>query len=438
MSKEPKRFKQTEIGELPEEWEVVRLGEVCKTASGGTPNRKEHKFFGGGIPWVKSSELKDTVILETEETLSEEGLKHSSAKIFPKGTVVVAMYGATVGRTGILGIDAATNQACCAFFPDPNLLDKMFLFFWLQYVRPVLARQSVGAAQPNISQQILRQLPIPLPPLEEQKRIAGVLRLVDRVAEETKRIINIYERAKKFALKHLLTRGIGHTRFKQTEIGELPEEWEVVRAEEDFEIIIGKTPSRNQSKYWDKSNETDNFWATIEDLKERFITTTKERVSDEGIKVARMRRVPEGTVLVSFKLTIGRVAIAGRPIYFNEAIAAFLPKSDCRFNRDFLFYALHLLPLWAEQQNLIDQAVKGVTLNKKKLQRLLLPLPPLEEQKRIAEMLSTIDAAIENERRYLGVLEKCKKWMLDNLLTGKVRLSSEVDEILKGVLPDAL
>ena len=227
-------------------------------------------------------------------------------------------------------------------------------------------------------------------------------------------------------------------RFKQTEIGKLPEEWEVVRAEEDFEIIIGKTPSRNQSKYWDKSNETDNFWATIEDLKERFITTTKERVSDEGIKVARMRRVPEGTVLVSFKLTIGRVAIAGRPLYFNEAIAAFLPKPDCRFNRDFLFYALHLLPLWAEQQNLIDQAVKGVTLNKKKLQRLLLPLPPLEEQKRIAEMLSTIDAAIENERKYLGVLEKCKKWMLDNLLTGKVRLPPEVDEILKGVLPDAL
>ena len=206
-------------------------------------------------------------------------------------------------------------------------------------------------------------------------------------------------------------------RFKQTEIGELPEEWEVVRAEEDFEIIIGKTPSRNQSKYWDKSNETDNFWATIEDLKERFITTTKERVSDEGIKVARMRRVPEGTVLVSFKLTIGRVAIAGRPLYFNEAIAAFLPKSNCRFNRDFLFYALHLLPLWAEQQNLIDQAVKGVTLNKKKLQRLLLPLPPLEEQKRIAGVLRLVDKIAEETKRIINIYEKAKKFALKHLLT---------------------
>ena len=199
------RFKQTEIGELPEEWEVVRLGEVCKTASGGTPNRKEHKFFGGGIPWVKSSELKDTVILETEETLSEEGLKHSSAKIFPKGTVVVAMYGATVGRTGILGIDAATNQACCAFFPNPNLLDKMFLFFWLQYVRPVLARQSVGAAQPNISQQILRQLPIPLPPLEEQKQIAEMLSPIDAAIENERRYLGILEKCKKWMLDNLLT-----------------------------------------------------------------------------------------------------------------------------------------------------------------------------------------------------------------------------------------
>jgi len=301
-----------------------------------------------------------------------------------------------------------------------------------------MASLNPNPGYPSIRLEEIKTLPIPLPPLEEQRRIAGVLRLVDKVAEETKRIINIYEKAKKFALKHLLTKGIGHTRFKQTEIGELPEEWEVVRADEDFEITIGKTPSRNQSRYWDKNNETDNLWATIEDLKEQFVTTTKERVSDEGVRAAHMRRVPAGTVLVSFKLTIGRVAIAGRPLYFNEAIAAFLPKPNCRFDRDFLFYTLHLLPLWAEQQNLIDQAVKGATLNKKKLQRLLLPLPPLEEQKQIAEMLNTIDAAIENERRYLGILEKCKRWLLDNLLTGKVRLPQEVDKILKGVLPDAL
>jgi len=435
MSKEPKRFKQTEIGELPEEWEVVRLGEVCKTASGGTPNRKEHKFFGGGIPWVKSSELKDTVILETEETLSEEGLKHSSAKIFPKGTVVVAMYGATVGRTGILGIDAATNQACCAFFPDPNLLDKMFLFFWLQYVRPVLARQSVGAAQPNISQQILRQLPIPLPPLEEQKRIAGVLRLVDRVAEETKRIINIYEKAKKFALKHLLTRGIGHTRFKQTEIGELPEEWEVVRLGDVARVFAGSSAPQKREYF-----ENGIFpFVRVQDLarygQTRCLREVADKVNERAVQEHHMVLARKGTIVFpksGAALEKNHRAILGVDAYIVSHLAAVEANPE-KVSNEFLFWWLCRVDMASLNPN---PGYPSIRLEE--IKALPIPLPSLEEQKQIAEMLSTIDAAIENERKYLRVLEKCKKWLLDNLLTGKVRLPPEVDEILKGVLPDAL
>jgi type I restriction enzyme S subunit len=425
MSKGPTRFKQTEIGELPEEWEVVKLGEVVDIYDNlRVPlSAKQRANMQGKYPYCGANGIVDYIndyIFDGEYVLlAEDG----------------GYWGAFETSAYIMSGKFWVNNHAHVLKGKSGILVNHFLMYTLNFMD--LTGYVGGTTRGKLTQNEMKKILIPLPPLEEQKRIAGVLRLVDRVAEETRRIVDIYERAKRFALKRLLTRGIGHTRFKQTEMGELPEEWEVVRAEEDFEITIGRTPRRNQLRYWDRNNETDNFWATIEDLKERFVTTTKERISDEGVRAYHMRKVPEGTVLVSFKLTIGRVAIAGRPLYFNEAIAAFLPKLNCRFNRDFLFYALHLLPIWAEQQNLIDPAVKGSTLNKEKLQRLLLPLPPLEEQKQIAEMLGTIDAAIENERRYLGVLEKCKRWLLDNLLTGKIRLSPEVDEILKGVLPDA-
>jgi type I restriction enzyme S subunit len=418
MSKEPIRFKQTEIGELPEGWEVKKLGEIATIKQGGRLGLTKKDYVPEGYPAFSAT--------------GQDG--YVSVYEYEGEAIILSSIGAQCGKCFYATGKWTTLANTQIIFVNPEIANTLFIFY--QVNRPNFWMR-LGSAQPFIRPSDVKNAKVIIPPLEEQKRIAGVLRLVDRVAEETRRIVDIYERAKRFALKRLLTRGIGHTRFKQTEMGELPEEWEVVRAEEDFEITIGRTPRRNQLRYWDRNNETDNFWATIEDLKERFVTTTKERISDEGVRAYHMRKVPEGTVLVSFKLTIGRVAIAGRPLYFNEAIAAFLPKLNCRFNRDFLFYALHLLPIWAEQQNLIDPAVKGSTLNKEKLQRLLLPLPPLEEQKQIAEMLGTIDAAIENERRYLGVLEKCKRWLLDNLLTGKIRLSPEVDEILKGVLPDA-
>ena len=99
---------------------TVRLGDICRTASGGTPSRTNAGYYGGVIPWVKSGELPDGIVSSIEETITEVGLKNSSAKVFPKGTVLLALYGATVGKVGILPCDAATNQAVCAIFPPPG------------------------------------------------------------------------------------------------------------------------------------------------------------------------------------------------------------------------------------------------------------------------------------------------------------------------------
>ncbi len=109
--------------ELPKGWVWTKIGEIAETTSGGTPSRNHSEYYRGTIPWVKSGELNDAIVSKTEEYLSEEGFINSSAKIFPHGAVLIAMYGVTVGKTGILGIDAATNQAICALLPFGNVFN---------------------------------------------------------------------------------------------------------------------------------------------------------------------------------------------------------------------------------------------------------------------------------------------------------------------------
>jgi type I restriction enzyme, S subunit len=159
--------------DIPESWEWRTIGDVCQTTSGGTPSRQNPNYYGGNIPWLKSGELEDTLIEQIEEAITDEGLANSSAKIFPAGTPLIALYGATVGKTGMLGVDAATNQAVCALFPAKEIIDTHFLLKYLQSQRQKLLDISAGGAQPNISQKVIREWLIPIPPLAEQQRIVA-------------------------------------------------------------------------------------------------------------------------------------------------------------------------------------------------------------------------------------------------------------------------
>ncbi len=159
---------------IPSAWAHARLGDYAYTASGGTPPRHLSANFGGGIPWVKSGELRDGVVFETEETITEVGLATSSAKIFPKGALCIALYGATIGKLGLLGMEATTNQAVCAIFL-PEGFHPWFIFRLLQYKRPELIELGKGGAQPNISQEIVRNLILPIAPVAEQSRIVEAL-----------------------------------------------------------------------------------------------------------------------------------------------------------------------------------------------------------------------------------------------------------------------
>ena len=156
-------------------WTWKPLGEVCKTGSGGTPlsSRKEY-YEGGNIPWLLSGEVAQGNVREAKNFITKAGLENSAARLFPKDTVLVAMYGATAGQVGILRFEAATNQAVCGILPNGNFVPE-FLFYFLLAKKDELVAQATGNAQPNISQIKIKNTEVPVPPLAEQQRIVGLL-----------------------------------------------------------------------------------------------------------------------------------------------------------------------------------------------------------------------------------------------------------------------
>lgn len=155
---------------MPQGWCQTNLGTIGIWQSGGTPSRSNKSYYGGNIPWLKTGDLNDGLITDIPESITEEAVLNSSAKINPTGSVLIAMYGATIGKLGILTFPATTNQACCACI-EFNAIAQLYLFYFLLFQRSAFIAKGGGGAQPNISKEIIVNTFIPLPPIKEQQRI---------------------------------------------------------------------------------------------------------------------------------------------------------------------------------------------------------------------------------------------------------------------------
>jgi type I restriction enzyme S subunit len=178
--------KQTEIGPVPESWTVRRVGEIARLQSGGTPSRKNPEYWAdGSILWVKTGEIDYRIIRATEESITPAGPANSSAKLFPSGTLLMAMYGqgVTRGKVGILGIEAATNQACVAFFPNGEV-SSQFLRYYFEHHYDAIRTLGHGANQKNLSAEILRAFPIAFPSDDQ-----GQLSIVEPLEAIVRRLI---------------------------------------------------------------------------------------------------------------------------------------------------------------------------------------------------------------------------------------------------------
>lgn len=159
--------------EIPESWKWTTLKAVGKWKAGGTPSRSNPEYYGGEIPWLKTGDLTDGLITSVEEYITRAGIDNSSAHVNPEGAVLIAMYGATIGKLGVLAMPCATNQACCACVVNEELVDKWYLFYYLLSQRSGFIQLGAGGAQPNISRTKIVSYPIPIPPLKEQVRIVA-------------------------------------------------------------------------------------------------------------------------------------------------------------------------------------------------------------------------------------------------------------------------
>ena len=199
-------FKDSPVGRIPKAWTFKAVGDICKVTSGGTPDRTNLEFWNGNIPWIKTGEINYTTIYSAEEYITELGLKNSSTKLIPAGSVLMAMYGQgiTRGKVALLGIDACLNQACLAMLPN-NELDKYFLFYFFSKEYENLRLLVQEGTQKNLNAGIVKEILLPLPPMDEQVEIRKRLQAVDINIESKQRKLEIVVDLKKALMQDLLT-----------------------------------------------------------------------------------------------------------------------------------------------------------------------------------------------------------------------------------------
>ena len=226
-----------------EEWKEYKIGNLCsKICSGGTPSSKHSEYYDGDIPWLNTKEINFNRIYSTEKCISEEGLNNSSAKWIEENSVIVAMYGATAGKTAITKIPLTTNQACCNLTINPSIADYRFVYYYLCYKFVELASLANGGAQQNLNAQIIKDFDILLPSLQKQKKIANILSSLDDKIEVNRRINDNLEQQAQALFKSWFVdfEPFKDGEFVESELGMIPKGWRVGTLSELLDIKYGK------------------------------------------------------------------------------------------------------------------------------------------------------------------------------------------------------
>ena len=397
----PKGYKHTELGVLPEDWEVVRLGDVVDFFSGGTPKTTERKYYGGEIPFIKSAEIYNST---TQEYLTQLGFKESSAKWVKKGDLLYALYGANSGEVAISKIDGVINQAILCIKNQPEVLNTYFLYSVFLEKKEWITTRFLQGGQGNLSGKIVQNLQISLPPLAEQEKIAEILSAWDTQIQNFETLIAEKQALKKGLCQTLLT---AKTRLKG-----FSGDWEVVRLGDVVDFFSGGTPKTTERKY---------YGGEIPFIKsaEIYNSTTQEYLTQLGFKESSAKWVKKGDLLYAlYGANSGEVAISKIDGVINQAILCIKNQPEV-LNTYFLYSVFLEKKEWITTRFL--QGGQG-NLSGKIVQNLQISLPPLAEQEKIAEILSEVDNGITLLEQKLESLKSQKKGLMQNLLNGKVRV----------------
>lgn len=419
--------------DIPDSWEWVRLGDVGDWGAGATPLKSNHEYYEHGtIPWILTGDLNDGHISSANQFITEKALNETSVKIKPIGSVLIAMYGATIGKLGILDIEATTNQACCACVTFSGV-SNMYLFDYLMFMKPKFIESGVGGAQPNISRTKIVATPIPLPPLAEQTRIADkVSELFKQVDVIEKNVAEYHdlEQAMRSKLLDLAMRGklveqdpsdepaselLKQIQAEKAELVkegkvkkskklpkitddekpfDIPDSWEWSRfGEITLKNIGGGTPDKGNLEYWNGEIP----WMTVKDVHEGDIyeDQTRDSITALGLENSSSNLIPKGNLIVVMRMGVGRAIITKIDTAINQDLRAFIFSNY--ITEEYLVNIFSALVLPTS-----GTTVKGIKLND--LLKVPIPLPPLAEQKRIVERLSQLFEQLETIKQNLATV----------------------------------
>ena len=452
-------MKQTEIGLIPDDWEVKSLGEVATIVGGGTPSTLNSAYWNGDIQWFTPAELSDSkkYVSKSERTITERGLKESSAKLLPKGTVLLTTR-ASIGITAILENPASTNQGFQSLIAKNNCCSE-FLYYVIPLIKDEMLSRASGSTFAEISAKKLSTITFQLPPLPEQQRIAKALSDVDALISTTEKLIQKKKNIKQGAMQNLLTGkkrlpGFGdkqtdlfvpngtHTKevkdvspeqirlsakMKQTELGEIPEDWEVKSLGELCSLITKQT-GFDYSATIKPSLALEHQKNTLPFIQNKDFE--EERINFETdfyIPIAVAKKFPkiylnEDVLLISISGRIGNVA------YFKHTQDAFIGGAvgiAHFYDKDNINYCMRYLLSPNGQMQIFANEKSGAqhNLTIADVRKLSIPMPKdNKELTAIANVLSSMDKEIETLNTKLEKYRNLKTAMMQQLLTGKIRL----------------
>lgn len=406
-----------------EEWKEYKLHEIGRIVGGATPPTKDSANYDGEISWITPKDLSNFTgryIQKGERSITQKGFDSSSCQILPKGSILFSSR-APIGYIAIAANELCTNQGFKSIIPDNNLVNNLFLYYLLKYNKEEIEGLGSGTTFKEVSAKVMQNFDIKIPSIQTQKKIADILSSLDDKIELNRRINDNLEQQAQALFKSWFVdfEPFKEGKFVDSELGIIPESWRVCSAETIFKINIGKTPPRKEQQWFSNINNGNVKWISISDLgsNEIFIEDSKEYLTKEAISKFNIIVVPEDTILVSFKLTVGRVGISNCELTTNEAVARFyLPKS---YFREYTYLSLKNY----NYARLGSTSSIATAVNSKIIKNMKLLIPPVtiisEFSKRINPLFNAI-RIYENEIRNLS---KIRNTLLPKLISGELKIN---------------
>lgn len=406
-------FKETPIGYIPSEWSVVSVEDLGEVVTGTTPSTSVKDYWDGKYPFVTPTDMTESKYVEkTERGITEQGLQ--KGRLIPKDSVLVTCI-ASIGKIALAFEPCITNQQINAVICKQGV-NPHYVYYAIAFRSNVLRAWAGRTTNPIVKKSLFEQFPLALPRnVTEQQKIAEVLSTVDKAIQKTSEVIAKTERLKKGLTQGFLTKGIGHREFKDSEIGRIPKEWKVMKLGDVGKFQYGITTSAVKEHTGVNllriTDITDNGikWETVPHCKLTEAQFEKYKLELGDVLFARIGA------------TTGKTCYIDQPVkgVFGSYLIRFQPELE--IDKAFLYFWTQSERYWHQVNRKKEgQLKKG--LNTRMLGGLLLPLPPFQEQRKIAETLSTVDKKLELERKEKARLERIKQGLMDLLLTGKVRV----------------